>query len=133
MRSEVLDEPNHAGSISNRDVFCFPENSLVQNHRVCCNSQFLILTEPGNAYQHVTMFTGDERRVDAQMTSNGRLGPAGAKRSPWAFQSFKLEVPEVSLQKLTNIIAELHMKVSIEHRCLLALFGRYGGWIPENI
>ena len=133
MRSKVFDESNHAGGISNRDVLRFPEHSLVQNHRIRGAGQLLILAEPGDTHQHVTMFTGDERRVDAQMTSNGRLGPAGAESSPRSFQPLEREVPEIGLQKLADVVAELHVEVPVEHRRLLPLFDDHGCRIPENV
>lgn len=67
------------------------------------------------------------------MASNGRLGPAGAERSPRPFQPFEREVPEVCLQKLANIVAKLHMEVSVEHSGLLPLPGHHGDRIPENV
>ena len=133
MRSEVFDESNDAGGISDRDVLRFPEHSLVQDHRVRGTGQLLILAEPGDAHQHVTMFTGDERRVDAQVASNGRLGPAGAESSPRSLQPFEREVAEIGLQELPDVVAELHVEVSVEHRRLLPLFDDHRRRIPENV
>lgn len=65
MRSKMFDKSHHTRRITDRDVLRFPKNRLVQDHRFRGTGQFLILTESGNAYQHVTMIACDEGRVDA--------------------------------------------------------------------
>lgn len=98
MRPEVFDEPHHARGVSDRDVFRFPENGLVEDHRVRGFSQFLVLAEPGDAHEDVAVIAGDERRIDAQVSGDRGFGPAGGERAPRFFQTFEREVPEIGLQ-----------------------------------
>lgn len=130
----MFDEPYYARCVSNGDVLRFPKNSFVEDHRVGCGSQLLVLAEPSDSHQHVTMFSGDKGRVDTQMASYGSFGPAAGERSPRSLQFLEREVPEVGLQQLTDVVAKLHVEIAVEDRSrLLPLPARYRDRIPEHV
>ena len=72
-----------------------------------------------NAYythQYVAVLSCDVRRVDAQMPCHGRTAPTGRKSTPRPFQSLEDKVAKIGLQELPQVVAELHVEVSLEHR-----------------
>lgn len=133
VRAEVLDESHDAGRVADRHVLRLPENGLVEDHRLRGAGEFLVLAEPGDPHQHVAMFAGDEGRVDAQVASDRCLRPAAGERTPRPLEPLEREVPEVGLQELPDVVAELHVKITVEHRGLLTLSTRRGYGIPEHV
>lgn len=134
MRAEVFDEPDHAHCIADGHVLRFPENGLVEDHRVRRGGQLLVVAEPGDSYQHVAMIAGDEGRVDAQVTGYGRLGPASGERPPRSLEPLEGEVTEVSLHQLADVVAEFHVKITVEDGGrLLTLPASYRDRIPEHV
>lgn len=61
------------------------------------------------------MLSCDVRRVDAQMPGHGRAAPAGRKSTPRFVQAFEVKVAEIRLEELPQVVAELHVEVSMEH------------------
>jgi len=57
----------------------------------------------------------DVGRVDAQMPCYGRPAPAGRKSTPRSVQPLEDKVAEIRLQELPQVVAELHVEVSMEH------------------
>jgi len=49
------------------------------------------------------------------MPCHGRPAPAGCKSTPRSVQPLEDKVAEIGLQELPQVVAELHVEVSMEH------------------
>jgi hypothetical protein len=66
-------------------------------------------------YQYVAVLSRDIGSVYAQMPCHGRAAPAGRKSTPRPVQAFEVKVTEIRLQQLLQVVAKLHVKVSMEN------------------
>jgi len=141
VRAKVPDESHDARGITNRDVLRLPEHGVVKDEVLGGADESLIVVEPGDSHQNVTVIARDEGRVDAEVPRYGRLRPASSKGAPRPFELLESEVAEVRLQKLSikenrtfternepnlrlfplarashvpDIVTELHVEVSFE-------------------
>lgn len=62
------------------------------------------------------MLSCDVGRIDAQMPCNGRSAPAGRESTPRSVQPLEDKVAEIGLQELPQVVTELHVEVTVEHR-----------------
>lgn len=74
------------------------------------------LSVSGDPDEHVAVVAGDVAGVDAEVARRDVRRPARRERAPWTLQSLKAEVPEVGLQQLLEVVAELHVEVAVEQR-----------------
>lgn len=136
MRAEVTDKPNNARGVPDGHVLRSPEYSFVKDHRLRGPGQSLILPDPRDPHQYIAMIPGDEGGVDPQVFRDRRLRPTPGERPPRSLEPLERKVPEVCLQQLSDIIAELHVKVPVEDRggsALLPLPVQQRGRVPENV
>lgn len=70
--------------------------------------------ETREAHQDVAVVAVHEGGVDAEIPGHQFGHPASGERAPRPLEPFETEVPEVGLQELAEIVAELEVEVPVE-------------------
>lgn len=114
MGTEVPDEPHYTRGIADRDVLGLPQHGVIEDESLGGAGESLIITESGDTHQNVTVVARDEGRVYAEVPGYGRLRPATSEGTPRSLELLESEVAEIGLQKLSDIVAKLHVEVAVE-------------------
>lgn len=124
MRPEVPDELDDADSVADGDFVGFPGDGLVHNQTVRQAGESLVLPEPRDPDEDVAVVSGYEGGVYAEVPGDRRPRPAPGERPPGSLQSLEGKVTEIGLQQLSDVVAELHVKIALEDDRALGLLPR---------
>lgn len=127
VRSVFPDEHDDAGHVAHLDVVDLSGDDVHQVHVVGHPGELRVRPEPRQPDQDVAVVFVDEGGVDAQVPGYRLRRPAPGEGQPGLVQTFEHEVTEVGLQKLLQVVAELHVEVSVEY-----LFPVHPGWIDRE-
>lgn len=116
VRSEFLYEIENAGNVSDGHVLDLVLNESIHLDVPRQPLQPHLIPIPGQPHQHVTVIALSEARVDPQVSGGDFRRPARRERLPRLLEPLEPEIPEVRLQQLLQVIAELHVELSVKDR-----------------
>lgn len=92
--------------------------------------------EARHPHQHIAEIFFDKLRTDAQLAGGNLKVPAAGERLPRTVQLLDGEVPEVGLEQLSLVVAELHVEIAVELAGLVLFGGQrqcvdaLRAWVP---
>lgn len=139
MGAEALDEVEDGGRVAESDLVHVAGDGVLEGDLVGGEGLSLghggDLAVAGDPDEDVAVVPAHVARVDPQIPGQHRLGPGAGERLPRPLQPLHREVPEVRLQQLLHVLAELHVEVPVERRRRVVAFLRalFGGDISEDV